>query len=113
VAGILGLCAVLGGTVVVIVPLLYSPSSIAAPSAPAISWNPAAITYAISPGQSKSLPISFTASASLGNLSVFVVPGLQGLVHAIPQTSPELFSRFWDALIAGWASFHGLPLWRT
>jgi len=55
---------------------------------PIINWNPTNITDIISPGESKSVEVTFVSTKDLKNVEVFVVPKLQPYV----QVSPSSFS---------------------
>lgn len=72
----------LTGVCLLVAGVLYSTASTAAP---VVAWTPGSITDTISPGQSQSIPISFTASANLNNAVISVVPALQGLVQVTPS----------------------------
>lgn len=61
------------------------PSPQAAPG-PKINWNLTNITDIISPGESKSVEVSFIATKDLKNVEVFVVPELQPYVQVSPQS---------------------------
>jgi hypothetical protein len=65
--------------------VLLTPSS--APATPTIGWTPTSVNQTVLAGQSKSVTLSFTASATVSNVVVQVVPALQPFV----QTTPTQF----------------------
>jgi hypothetical protein len=61
-------------------------TQIAQPSKLTVNWMPTAVAEAISPGETKTLVVSFAASKNIGHLSVQVSPGLQPFVRAEPAS---------------------------
>ena len=55
-----------------------------------ITWTPASITDTANPGSRQDIPISFTASANVANVSISVVPALQKLVSVTPTSFASL-----------------------
>src|SRR3989442_10946110 len=55
-------------------------------AAPTITWTPASIIQKISAGQSKTVPVSFSASENISNVVVRVVPELQTFVQVAPAS---------------------------
>lgn len=56
----------------------------------AITWTPASITDTANPGSRQDIPITFTASANVANVSISVVPALQKLVSLSPTSFASL-----------------------
>ena len=56
-----------------------------APATPTFSWSPSSVVQVISPGQSKTIPLSFTSSQNANNVAVRIVPALQPFVQANPS----------------------------
>ena len=56
---------------------------------PTIVWTPRSVTEIIGQGQSKTIPVSFTASENLTNVSVRMGPELEPFV----QTTPRRFAK--------------------
>src|SRR5207247_1344821 len=59
-----------------------------AAAVPTIRWTPAAVSQIISPGETKTASVSFTASEDVSNVVIRVVPELQPFV----QVNPSAFS---------------------
>ena len=56
----------------------------------AITWTPASITDTANPGSRQDIPVTFTASANVANVSISVVPALQKLVSLSPTSFASL-----------------------
>src|SRR5262249_25650150 len=61
-------------------------SAAPAPSAPTITWPPAAVTVPLTPGVSTTQVVSFTSSQTLTYVTVRVVPALAPLVQVAPAS---------------------------
>jgi hypothetical protein len=68
--------------VIVLIPSL-------SPAAPTIAWNPESIEETISPGESKTITVSFTSSKDVENAEIRIVPELEPYI----QTQPASFSK--------------------
>jgi len=55
-----------------------------------IAWSPASITDTANPGSRQDIPVTFTASANVPNVTVSVVPALQKFVTASPTSFASL-----------------------
>ena len=53
---------------------------------PTISWNPTKINETLSPGELKSVNVSFVSSQDLNNVDVVIVPELQPYVEVSPDS---------------------------
>lgn len=56
----------------------------------AITWSPASVTDTANPGSRQDIPITFTTSANVSNVTVSVVPALQGTVSVAPTSFASL-----------------------
>ena len=56
------------------------------PAAPAITWTPSSVSQTAVAGASKSLSVSFTSSANVNNIAVWVVPELQPYLRVTPSS---------------------------
>jgi len=81
---LVGVSAALGLGLIVVGLILLTPPQ--ARAVPTITWTPASISEEIGRGQSKPVVVSFTASESIENVEVQVVPELQPFVQLVPQT---------------------------
>ena len=64
--------------------ILFSVTLVSA--APTISWSPTSVAQTVFAGGSRTLTVSFTASESLTNVAVWIVPELQPYVSAAPAS---------------------------
>ena len=56
----------------------------------AIAWTPGSIAFSINPGGKQDIPVTFTTSAALSNVTVTVVPELKNIVSVSPTTFATL-----------------------
>jgi hypothetical protein len=63
-----------------------------ADAAPTITWTPTSINQKIGAGQSKTVPVSFTASENISNVVVRVVPEIQTFVQVAPASFGSITS---------------------
>lgn len=52
----------------------------------AMTWSPSPLAFSINPGAKQEVPVSFTSSVSISNVSVTVVPELRRMVSVTPAS---------------------------
>lgn len=56
----------------------------------AIAWTPGAIAFSVNPGGKQDIPVTFTSTAALSNVTVTVVPELKNIVSVSPASFATL-----------------------
>jgi hypothetical protein len=63
--------------------LFFLPSQV--PAQPVINWNPGSLNETLKAGESKTLSVSFVATANITNANLRVVPALESYVRVTPS----------------------------